>query len=75
MSVESEANLEAKLIERLSENGYEKINIKNEDELNIILTQGRQFDLIGELEGGTEFGNMLSRCFIKKISENMKIYM
>lgn len=34
MSVESEAVLEAKLIERLSENGYEKINIKNEEELN-----------------------------------------
>ncbi len=34
MSVESEAVLEAKLIDRLSENGYQKINIKNEEELN-----------------------------------------
>lgn len=34
MAVESEAVLEAKLIERLSDNGYEKISIKNEEELN-----------------------------------------
>ena len=33
-AVESEAVLEAKLIDRLSENGYQKINIKNEEELN-----------------------------------------
>ena len=34
MAVESEAVLEAKLIDRLSENGYQRINIKNEEELN-----------------------------------------
>ena len=34
MSVESEAVLEAKLIDRLCENGYEQVNIKDEEELN-----------------------------------------
>ena len=34
MAVESEAILEEKLINRLAENGYEKVTIRNEDDLN-----------------------------------------